>query len=283
MSKVKEIMPEGITVDTKIEIRPIENRGNIREFSKNLEFFAPPHTISPSVDARTRKFKTGLSQEDKEYLSSQEFPYDISDNFIQGQPHPFWESQIIKVSLGNSPMFLYPGRSLIDFVKYKYLKESDFVYRSEEELKIGLKPSATHFIYDESTEMGLKARKIEIKNNVINKLANASLSRKRDIILILENEDVSGKGEDYFTVKFSEMLEDFNKTQELDKLLNKKVAEVSLEAEIKRAISYNVLRKTKKGIYFYETLLGHSIEELKEYLSKDENQETRLAIQEKIN
>lgn len=274
MTEIKE--------NTKIEIRPIENRGNVKAFSKNISYFAPPHTIAPLVDPKTRRYATGLSEEDVEYLKKEGFPYDISDSYMQGRPHEFWESSLIKVDLKSTPMFLYPGKSLIDFCKYKFLKVSRYVYSSEEELKRGTKPQATHYIYDESVEISLKANKLELLNKVTSKLSQISLDRKKDIILILEDEDARNKGDDYFTVKFHEMLKDPQKVKDLNEILDRKVADVGLEAEIKRAIGANVLRRTKKGIFFFETNLGHSIAEVKDHLGKPENQELYLQILEKL-
>ena len=42
------------------------------------------------------------------------------------------------------------------------------------------------------------------------------------------------------------------------------------------------LRKTKKGIFYFETNLGFSEEDVKEFLIKDENQEILLNIKSKI-
>ena len=77
-------------------------------------------------------------------------------------------------------------------------------------------------------------------------------------------------------------MNDKDKVQQLSLLLSKEVEDVSLSAEIKSAIQKNVLRKTKKGIFYFETNLGFSEEDVLEFLSKDENQEILLTIKSKI-
>lgn len=271
-----------VSKDLKIEIRPIPNRKGIKEFSENLEYFSQAHIIAPFVDPVTLKYATGLSKEDKKYLKEENFPYDISENYVKGVPHEFWESSNVKVELKNSPIFLFPGKSLIDFVKYKYLLVNNYIYKSEEELKSGTKPEATHYIYNESEANSLKATKLEKRNTLINKVSKLSLKRKRDIILIIFNENTENKDEDYLTVRFEDIFKDKSLSSQLEQLLSKDAEDIALSAEIKSAIQKNVLRRTKKGIFFFESNLGFGEEDVKEFLSKDENQEILLNIKSKI-
>ena len=148
-----------VSENLKIEIRPIPNRDGIKGFSENLEYFSQAHIIAPFVNPVTLKYETGLSEEDVKYLGDNNFPYDISDNYVKGKAHPFWESLAIKMELKNSPIFLFPGKNLIDFVKYKYLLVNSYIYKSEEEMLTGSKPEATHYIYNESEAISLKAEK----------------------------------------------------------------------------------------------------------------------------
>jgi len=271
-----------VSKDLKIEIRPIPNRNGIKAFSENLEYFSQAHTIAPFVDPVTRKYATGLSEEDVKYLKENNFPYNLEDTYIQGVAHDFWESAIVKVALTNSPIFLSPGKNLIDFVKYKYLMVNSYIYNSEEQMKSGIKPEATHYIYNESEATSIKATGIEKRNSLINKISKLSLKRKRDIILVLLNESTENKDEEYLTVRMEDILADTDLSRELEALLKLNVQEVSLSAEIKAAIQKNVLKRTKKGIYFFETNLGFTEDDVKDFLIKEENQEILINIQSKI-
>lgn len=271
-----------VSENLKIEIRPIPNRNGIKEFSENLEYFSQAHILAPFVNPVSYKYETGLSEEDKKYLKDNNFPHDITDDYVKGKAHPFWESALVKVELKSSPVFLFPGKSLIDFIKYKYLLVNNYIYKSEEEMKTGAKPEATHFIYNELEAISLKANKLEKKNTLINKVSKLSLKRKRDIILILLNESTDNKDEDYLTVRFEDIFSNKDLSLQLEQLLAKSVEEVSLSAEIKTAIQKNVLRRTKQGIFYFETNLGFTEEDVKEHLSKTENQELYLNIKSKI-
>lgn len=271
-----------ISKDLKIEIRPIPNRNGIRQFSENLEYFSQSNIIAPFVNPVSLKYETGLSQEDKDYLKAEGFPYDITENYTKGKAHEFWESSMIKVELKNSPSFLFPGRSLMDFVKYKYLQVNNYIYKSEDEMLTGTKPQATHYIYDEGVYNDIKASELEKRNALIRKVTDLSLKRKRDIVLIIENENTENKSENYLTIKFDQIINDKDKSKVLDELLKENIEGVTLSAEIKSAIQKNVLRKTKKGIFYFETNLGFSEEDVKEFLINPDNQEVLLNIKQKI-
>lgn len=271
-----------ISKDSKIEIRPIPNRNSIKQFSENLEYFSQSHIIAPFVNPVSLKYETGLSEEDLDYLKESKFPYDISDNYTKGIAHPFWEGSMVKVELKNSPAFLFPGKSLIDFIKYKYLLVNNYIYKSEEELKSGIKSQATHYIYNESEENGIKAGELEVKYGLIRKVSELSLSRKRDIVLILLNENTENKNEDYLTTRLDMIITNKELSKELGDLLKQNTESVTLSAEIKSAVQKNILRKTKQGIFFFETNLGFSEEDVKEFLINPENQEILLNIKSKI-
>lgn len=271
-----------VSKDLKIEIRPIPGRNGIKEFSENLEYFSQAHILAPFVNPVSLKYDTGLSKEDVEHLKNSNFPYELDDNYQKGIAHTFWESSQVKVELKNNPVFLFPGKSLMDFVKWKYLLVNKYIYTSEEEMLSGTKPQATHYIYNESEEINLKALELEKKNSLVRKICELTLKRKRDIVLIIENENTDNKNDNYLTVKFEQIMSDKDKVKVLSQLLNSDAEEISLSAEIKSAIHKNVLRRTKKGIFYFETNLGFSEEDVKEFLSKDENQEVLLNIKSKI-
>ncbi len=268
--------------DLRIEIRPIPGKGKIREFSEQLEYFSQAHILSPLVNPVTHKYVTGLNEKDIEYLKEKNFPYELDDTYIKDRPHPFWESSIVKVELLSSPMFLYPGKNLIDFVKYKFLLNSSYIYKSEVEMKTGSKPEATHYIYDESEENKIKAKKIVRRNNLLAKVSELSLTDKRKVIMILLNENTDNKDEDYLTVRFDDIVKNSDKAYELEVLLQKPTEEIDISATVKDGIHKNVLRRTSEGIFYYDLNLGFTEEEVVEKLMSVENQEMLLNIKEKI-
>jgi hypothetical protein len=268
--------------DLKIEIRPIPGRNGIKSFSENLEYFSQAHILAPFVNPVTLKYATGLTEEEVENLKEEGFPYNLDSTYRRGVAHDFWESQIVKVELSNSPIFLYPGKNQIDFVKYKYLLANNYIYMSEEEMLSGSKPEATHYIYDESAANKIKATKLEKRNSLINDVSELSLSRKRQLILIILNENTDNKDENYLTLKFEDIINKKELSLELKMLLKESSEFVSLTADIKSAIQKNVLKRTNKGIFFFETNLGFSEEDVVITLQSSDNQEVLLNIKSKI-
>ena len=271
-----------VNKDLKIEIRPIPGRNGIKSFSENLEYFSQAHILAPFVNPVTRKYMTGLTPEDVKSLTDGNFPYDIDPTYRQGVSHDFWESQIVKVELVNSPTFLYPGKNQIDFIKYKYLLVNNYIYSSENEMRTGSKPEATHYIYDESAANKIKANSLEKRNSLIKDVSELSLTRKRQIVLILLNENTDNKDEDYLTVRFEDIIKNKELSLELKVLLDKNSNDITLAADIKSAIQKNVLKRTKQGIFYFETNLGFREEDVIKTLSSSDNQEILLNIKSKI-
>lgn len=272
-----------IDENLKIEIRPVPGRNGIREYSDSLEYFSQAHTIQPFVDPVSRKYSTGLSEEDIKYLKEVVgVPYNLANHHIPGEFHEFWEGPLVKMDLVNTPMFLYPGKNPLDFIKYKYLLVNSYIYNSEKEMKTGSKPLATHYIYDEAVEMKIKATKIDRKNSLLEKVRKLTPAEKRNLILIIFNETTDNKDEDYLTVRFEDILSDLRLTDDLEELLNSKKKDVKLMADIRLAVQKAVIRRTSEGFFYFETRLGYSEDEVRENLSKPENQEVLLNIQDKI-
>lgn len=271
-----------LSEDLKIEIRPIPGRNGIKAFSDNLEYFSQAHIIAPFVNPSTLKYDSGLSKEDKEYLKENNFPYDTDENYTQGVAHPFWESHLVKTELRNTPMFLFPGKSLLDFVKWKYLLVNNYIYKSEKEMLTGSKTEATHYIYNEGEENKIKATAVEKRNKLARAVSEMSLARKREVILILLNENTDNKDDNYLTVRFEDILKNKETVYQLENLLAGSEEAISIKAEVKSAIHKNVLRRTSKGIFYFESNLGLSEEDVIEFLSDPSNQDILINIKSKI-
>ena len=271
-----------VNKDLKIEIRPIPGRNGIKSFSENLEYVSQAHILAPFVNPVTLKYATGLTESDVKNLEKEGFPYKLDATYRKGEAHEFWESQIVKVELSSSPIFLYPGKNQIDFVKYKYLLVNNYIYKSEDEMRTGSKPEATHYIYDEGAANKIKATKLEGRNTLITKVGKLSLSRKRQVVMILLNENTDNKDEDYLTVRFEDIINKKELSLELEMLLEKDSEAIALTADIKSAIQKNVLKRTKQGIFYFETNLGFSEEEVAKTLQASDNQEILLSVKSKI-
>lgn len=271
-----------INENLRIEIRPIPNRGEIRKFSENLEYFSQSHILGCFVNPVSLRYETGLSKEDLEYLEEVRCPYDVTDIYTNNVPHIFWDNQMSKIALTNSPIFLYPGKSILDFIKWKYLLASRYIYNSEAEMLTGVKPEATHFIYNEDEETAIKATKVQLKNDMIVKLSKQSPERKRELILIITDEVTENKDDDYLTVKLEEMINNKAQFLRLTELINANKDEVKMLATIKLAINKKVLTRTQKGIYFYENNIGFTEKDVMQFLLNTENQEILLNIKSKI-
>jgi hypothetical protein len=267
--------------DIKIEIRPIPNKKDIREYSEMLEHVSAKHILAPYLEGGSNNFATGLKKEDIEYLKKAGCPYDLNPLYEEEKPS-FWLSEIVKVQLLPSPIFLFPYRSVLDYIKWKYLLVSNYIYTSEEEIATGTKPEATHYIYDAKETVKLKAKEIEDKNSLIMQISKLSLERKRTFVLLLLNENTENFNEDELVCRFDDILANKDLKAQLIELLNADDATVSLKAIVKIALNKQVLKRTREGIFWFETKIGFREDNAIEFLSKPENQDILLGIKEKI-
>lgn len=266
----------------KIEIRPIPKRNGVEKFSEDIESFSKAHVIMPFVNPITRKYSTGLSEEDIALLKAQNCPYNLDDHYTQNTPHEFWESSIVKTELGPSPIFLYPGRSMIDFIKWRYLLVNRYIYKSEEEMLTGSKPHATHYIYDEAIEIEIKASKLARKTSLLNNVNKLTPERKRHMLLIINDEDASSRTNNYVDVTLGYILDDEKKSNELEMLLLMNKEEIDAKALVRACIHRGIFKKRDKGYFYYDTMLGFTEGDVVDFLIRPENQDVYMNIKDKM-
>lgn len=271
-----------ISEDLKIEIRPIPPKKEVLAFSSTIGPFAQPKTVGPSINLQTRKFVTGLTPEDLTRIAESGLAYDLSNNFKEGEPHPFWDSTTARIDLLSTPQFLWPGKNLLHLIQWRYLSNHTQIYKSEQEMLEGGKNSATHYMYDEGEENSIKSTAIERHNRLIQKYSSLSLKRKRDVVLIIYGENTDTKDETYLTVKLHEISNSKEHAPDLERLLDASAAEIDVTALIKRAIRRNIIKKMPNGYYYFDTPLGLSESEIKTFLKAPENNHVYVNIIAKL-
>jgi len=128
----------------------------------------------------------------------------------------------------------------------------------------------------------MRATALQRRNALLNKLSKTSLKRKRDLLMVVANEATENRDEDYLTVRLEEVLDNAEQRQLLEQALERRPEETAVLAEVKQALQKSVLRRTKAGIFYFESNLGFAEEDVRDFLSKPENQEVYLSIKGKI-
>lgn len=272
-------MKSVLNKNLKIEIRPIPNRNKIREFSKELENFSERHTLIPYVNYQ-RKYMTGLNNDDIVYLKSLGVKFDLSDDYITDTPHPLWDSQQIKVDLTSSPTFLYPYKNPLDYIKWKFILVSDYVYASEKEMQEGGKPLATHYIYNEEVEAEVKSKGIVERNKLFSIFDGLSDTQKRNLLLMVFDESFENKTTETLIERFEEALK--YKIDKVKMYIEDDTESLVNKACIRKAIRLNIIKKASKGYYYFDVQLGVSEEDVYKNLTSEENSEILLQIKSKI-
>lgn len=268
----------------RVEIRPIEKKRWHGKTGK--ESFTRPKTIEALVNADSMKYNTGLSENDIELLKEKGISYDISDDYVVGKAHTFWESKTAQVKLENQTMLFYPKKNVLDFIKVRICKASKFVANTMQEYEDGKWPDATHVIFDEAAEVEIKASKSALKKKAVIELAKLGRERKVQLIMILSGKDVKGKSDDFLEVALDEIIEgDIEDVSAKDvlELISMDAEETAIHSLVLECIMKNVLVKRGHKIEYKGSNLGGDEIEVVHYLAKDENQDLRLRLIAEVN
>lgn len=263
----------------KVEIRPIDK--NKWHGKKGSESFARPHTVQALVDPKTMKYATGLDEKDVEKLKKEGCSYDLSDDFVNGKVHPFWESKMAQIKLENKTIFFDPEKSMLDFIKVKICKASKYVANSVQEIEEGLWPDATHIIHDESEQVEIKASKVAIKNQAVIAVSKLPLEKKIQLCMILGGKNVKGKSENHVEVAISELLEE--QAEEVLNFMKLDADKMEIHALVLECLQKNILTKKGHKIEYNGSNLGGDIYQVIDYLNEDENNELRIRLTAAVN
>ncbi|MGL6107256.1 MAG: hypothetical protein ACRC0V_07210 [Fusobacteriaceae bacterium] len=274
----------------KIEIRPIEKEK--WHGKKEADNFMRDKTISVLVDRETKLYATGLNYTDTDYEDQEtgekvtEASYyakllkqNLSNVYIPGTPHEFWEAGTMRIKLPNSTMFLETNNPF-DHLKYKVIKCSKFVANSLREYQDNLYPDATHYIVDGEEEMELKAKKAEVKFEVYQKYNELTKTEKIQLILILGEKNLKDKSDSMITLEMEKLME--SKPREILEFLKKPKKEIVLEALLKEAIQKNVLKYHKTKYFYGDAEIASNYEELTRFFEDESNQELKVVIMNKV-
>lgn len=261
-----------------VEVRPLESKkwhGKVGQ-----ESFTRPKKLQALVDTNTMKYATGLNATDIKDLKAKGIKYDLSDNFDQDNPHPFWDSNMSMFKLENNTMFFDTSLPL-NFIKIKIMKASKYVANSMAEYNEGLYPEATHVIYDESEEAEITASKVALKNKAIIQASQLSTDKKIEIIMIIDGKNLKGQSTSFVEVALDKVIskdpEEFLRHLTMDK------KDSTNYALVLECLQKSILRKDGHKIMYMDSLLGVDELEVAKYLSEDENQGLKIVLLSQVN
>ncbi len=265
----------------QVVIKPIPEKKSWH--GKNgKESFARPHSLEVLLDPSTGRYATGLTNEDIEFLRTKHnINLDLSDHFDPDKPHPYWGSNGAKIKLPNHTMLMDDEKPL-DFIKIKNLKASKFVANSFKDWEDGLYPEATHIIYDEREEVGMKATKVAKKNKAVGILLKMSTAQKINVVRLVSEKSVKGRSPEFIEVELDEIVNDNDKLDEFFKCINMKQEEFTVKAQILEGLDRRILTQEGNSIHYMGEKLGFDIDETVKYFLDPNNQQIKVAILEKL-
>jgi len=261
-----------------VEVRPIERERWHKKQGKDS--FARPITLEAPVSATTGQYATGLTDEDQERLEKMT-GYDLSKEYINGKPHPFWSSTTARINLEHKTNIFDTSRPL-DEIKVKVLKAHDLVANSMKDYMDGKYPYAMFVIYDENEEVDIKAAAITMRREIVELTSKMSKEKKAESVQILSNISVKGKSDNFVDAKLDEAIEAAGYDKTLT-LLHKDKKRTTIQALVLEAIGKSVLRKQGTSVYYMDDQIGYDVDNAVDYLMDTKNQALKAQIIEKIN
>lgn len=276
----------------KVEVKPIEIKKWHGKTGKDS--YTVPKILRALVDGDTRQYATGLDYVNKEFtdpdnskskITEAEYyakllKVDLSPQFIEGQQHPFWDSQGMKIKLENNTMY-FDTDNPMDYIKIKVMKASKYIANSMKDWEDGLFPEATHVITDEQEEIEVKASKVQIKKKAVLACNEISEDKKVQLILIIDGKNLKGKSSKFIEVELDKLIE--KKASDVLRYLEMETEDVAIHALVLEALQKSVLRKQGHKFLYHDSVIGSDIYDVIKYLKDDENQDLKLRIMASVN
>jgi hypothetical protein len=259
----------------KVEIKPVDQKkwhGKTGE-----EDFTRPHTIRALVDARTNRYAVDLTTEELEKLGK-ELNEDLNTVYNPSlSVESFWDSKQAEVKLENNLM-IFDTSITLDRIKIAIASQSPYVANSLKEFEEGVFPLATHIMINEKEEVEAKASKIQVRNEAIRKSEELTKDEKVSILIVLGEKNYSEMSNNFIDVEIDKMI---NKDPKKF-LFHLKQDNIKLKSIVIDAIAKSILLKRGTQITYFESILGHSIDEVVNYLLDPDNESIKLAIMSRI-
>ena len=263
-------------MSTIVELRPLPSEK--WHGKKGKDNFSQDHSTEILVDSKSRKYATGLTQEEAD-IYGKELGVDLTDTFNPAEPHPYWSQKAAKLDLPNKTL-VFDTSFTINKVKVANYKASAFVANSMKEFEQGLWPNATHVLYDEGEHTELKAVKINNKRQAYKLADKLTKEQKIAIVQIMLDISVRKQSNDFIEVKLEEAIESNLST--FISLAKSPKEKLYIRGMVFEALYKNILTKEGLGIYYMGDILGHGIDDVVDYFCDTNNLEIKARILEKI-
>jgi hypothetical protein len=257
-----------------VEVKPIPAKKWHGKEGK--ESITRPKTITALPD-ETLNYKVALTPEQLEDYGKI-LKQDLSLQFILGDAHPFWDSRLAKVVLENNTQFFNVDNP-IEAIKVAILKASKDVAPTLKDWEEGKYPEASHYIVDEREEIAafLVADKKEKEARA--KLEKLDKKEKGEIIFLMTGKIVKQQTEEFLNFELKKLFN--SRLDDLITYLNQDKVETALRSLVNESVAKNIITKSGLKFLYFDQIIGNNLEEVVDYLRKEENQSFKLELMSK--
>ena len=259
-----------------VEIRPLPRKK--WHGKEGQESFTQPVVVEALVNPTTGRYETGLTRE-QEAKYSKEMGVDLSSLFT-GEAHPFWCSKASWVYLPNRTVLLDPQKPQ-EFLKIQICKASKYVANSMKDWENNLFPDATHVIYDEETEIEVKALKVNQKQEAYALLTKMTDEDKSNVLQIVTGKMFRGKSTNFLNTKVDTEIE--SNPTEFIRVVKMGREEVGIRAKVLELLFRNILTKEGGAILYMGEVIANDYEDAVKWFKDPNNTKFRITILEKLN
>lgn len=240
---------------------------------------AQPLSFTAAVDGNTMRYKVALSEEQLSEIAGRT-GYDLSLSFKPSQPHPFWDSPMMRIRLNRGETNIINVVSDIDVLKLAVIKGSGLVAPSIND--IGEHYQAEFYIYSEEDEVQRTEAKATLVMNAFKKLEKLSESQKQGVLRILTRKrNVLGRSADFVnTMLFNSINEDPEAFIEYATMTPTRVKSLVL---IEESVAEGFLQKEGTSYFYGSDRIGLDRKEAAAFLEEPQNQPMRLRLMELCN
>jgi hypothetical protein len=259
-----------------IEIRPIEKK-RWHNLPKDRSI-SQPLTFTTAIDPALMQYKVAISAKELEEIQKRT-GYDLSLTVKPNQPHPFWDSPMMKVKLSRDETTVMNIKSDVDTLKLAIIKGSGLVAHSFQDIENNHR--AEFFIFSEDEEVHRNEAKATTTMNAIAKLDKLTDAQKKSLLRLLSNKRVGDRSGNFInTMLFDIISKDAVAFLDYASMTPTRLKSLVI---IEEAVSDGHLQKEGTSYFYASERIGFDRKEAAEFLEQPKNQPMRLRLMELCN
>lgn len=238
-----------------------------------------PLTFTAAIDGIKREYKIALPPDELEAIAKRT-GYDLSLQVVPGLPHPFWDSNMMRIKLDRASTNTLEIQSDVDKLRLAVIRGSGLVAPSEQALHSGDYPNAEFYIYSEEEQVQRDEAKASKQIRAVTILNEMPDTAAHHLLKLLSNKKFGKR-----TVEFTRTALLQKITEDVDVFLSYALMtpqRLRTLVLIEQAVADGHLQKEGTSYFYATDRLGFDREETAKFLEENVNQPLLLRLMELV-